>query len=170
MATNPNEVYYCNLNRVQELNDRIHRRNLPSQPLETQYIGRPSRTRQVIFPMIDSRAPSQVQRIYHKPFDMEKAFNPGTNASYSGYRVDDESSLINIKMPLQNCGQNKYVPNTNSDMYNNTYLTKTSVNQQNPHYLLNKKEFFNPNNPNNCNLGYNLFNNDIRQQIKDIKF
>ena len=34
-------LYYCNLNRASELNERISSRNVPSNPLQAQFSGRP---------------------------------------------------------------------------------------------------------------------------------
>ena len=169
MGTNLQDVYYCNLNRVEELNNRLNNRLLPSNQLETQYFNRPARTRQVIFPMIDNRKQTRVQRLNAPTYNNQKMFTPGNLAPYSGYSIDADTRLKNIPIPLQKCSQSTYVPNANSDLYMNSYLVdKHVVKMNNPHGLLQKEEVFSEKNANRCNLGNDIFNNHIRQQIKSI--
>ena len=53
-------------------------------------------------------------------------------------------------------------------MFNSAYLVK-GRNEVMSHNLLFREQSFNPFNPNNCNLGHKLFNNHIRQQIKNVE-
>ena len=50
-----NNVYICQQERTQELNDRIMDRNQPSIKMNNVYDPRPAETRRVIFPGIDTR-------------------------------------------------------------------------------------------------------------------
>ena len=54
-------------------------------------------------------------------------------------------------------------------MYNANYLIPSSKPVTMTNKLLFKKEEFNPFNPNECNLGFKLFDNHTRQQTKNIK-
>jgi hypothetical protein len=67
---------------------------------------------------------------------------------------------------LQNCDQSKWIPASNSDLYQVQAVGRQET-QTFP--LLFKEERFAPFNPNTCNLGKQLFNNSIRVQIKDVK-
>ena len=55
-------------------------------------------------------------------------------------------------------------------MFCNKYLTQNHppVNMGS-HGLLFKEEQFNSFNPNTCNLGHMVFNNDMRQQIRNVE-
>ena len=41
-------VYYCNLERVQQLSDRMYERNIPSEPLKPELSPRP-RTNEIYY-------------------------------------------------------------------------------------------------------------------------
>ena len=51
-----NGVYYCNNERVDELNERIASRNIPSQKLQAQFDVRPVSTKYAMMPILDRRA------------------------------------------------------------------------------------------------------------------
>ena len=74
--------------------------------------------------------------------------------------VDVETRLHNTIFPLQACPQAKYFPGTSSDMYNSQYLTHTNKPVHMTNQLLFNQERFNSFNPNMCNTGYKLFNNN----------
>ena len=103
-----------------------------------------------------------------KPADSDQI---GQSAPYEGYskNVDVESVLHNSFHPTQKCVQSKYIPNSRSDMYNANYLIPASNPVRMTNNLLFKKTQFNAFNPNQCNLGYKVFNNHIRVQTKNIK-
>jgi hypothetical protein len=172
MGTNLHDVYYCQMNRNQELNNRIYSRNIPSRQMDSSYFARPVNTYGTIMPFIDNHKKSSVKKATFANYDVGKIFNPGQSAPYNGYskNVDIESSLHNSFFPAQNCGQNKHIPGTNSDMFHNNYLTKTDKSVKMTNKLLFKQERFNSFNPNSCNLGYKMFNNFTDQQIKDVKY
>lgn len=179
-------VYYCNNYRLDEINKKIAQRNLPSQPLQTQFDPRPVETRFILKPGIDYRKETHMPILNRGSYNMKNQFNPGTsNPPFSGYanNVDTESNLRDIFMSNQKwCAQNDYIPSSKSDLYNSQYFNEVINNDniQNIHQinkndkirdhslLFNNEMEFNRFNPNPCNLGFNLFNNHTRQQLKDI--
>ena len=62
---------------------------------------------------------------------------------YDGYsrNVDVESRLHNSFHPLQKCVQGKYIPGTNSDMFNSNYLIPTTKPVKMTNNLLFKRKF-----------------------------
>ena len=171
MGTNLHDVYYCGQYRTKELSDRLYDRNIPSRHMGAAYFGRPVTTYGVTFPNIDCVKASTVEKANFPIYCQHSMFNPGQAAPYNGFakNVDVESQLHNSFMPLQKAPQSKYIPASSSDMFNADYLTQTKKPTDVKHYLLFEQYNFNPYNPNSCNLGYKVFNNHIRQQIKDVK-
>ena len=171
MGTNLKDVYYCQQERTQELSDRIYSRNMPSHQMGAAYFARPVDTYATVLPVIDCRKPATVTKAHFPVYNQGNVFNPGQGAPYNGYsrNVDVESRLHNSFAPLQHCAQGKYIPGTKSDMYCNKYLTMghKPVNMRS-HDLLFRQEQFSAFNPNSCNLGHKVFNNFMRQQIKDV--
>ena len=149
------------------INHPISQRNIPSKTLESAYICHPASTRKVLMPMIDCRKESSVKKSIHSIYHPSKTFHPGQSAPYNGYAqsVDHESLLFNRFAPLQRGGQHDYVPSSKSGLYK---TQDYSNNEPTTFKHLNKKEFFNPFNPNKCNLAKNMFQNHTRQQTKDL--
>jgi len=170
MGTNLKDVYYCQMNRNTELSNRMSNRNIPSHQIGSAYFARPVDTYATVFPMLDCHKPATVTKAAFPIYNQERIFNPGQSAPYNGFasNVDVESRLHNSFAPLQKCAQGKYIPSSNSDMFNSNYLVK-GRNEVMSHNLLFREQSFNPFNPNNCNLGHKLFNNHIRQQIKNVE-
>jgi hypothetical protein len=145
----------------------IAKRNIPSSNLDTAYITRPTSTRKIIMPIIDCRKTSSVEKNIFSIYHPSKKFNPGQSAPYSGYasHIDHESTLFNRFAPLQKGGKHTYVPNSKSELYKeHNYSNGQSIQFKE----LNKKEIFNPFDPNKCNLANNMFQNHTRQQTKDL--
>jgi len=74
-------VYYCNLERVQQLSDRMYERNIPSEPLKPEISPRPEQTKFTILgktppPLPESQQPCPPQKSYAN-FMPSKIFNPG---------------------------------------------------------------------------------------------
>lgn len=171
MGTNLHDVYYCQMNRNQELSNRMYERNIPSHQMGQAYFARPVDTYATIFPMLDCHKPATVVKAKFPPYCQQKVFNPGSGAPYDGYskNVDVESALHNSFHPRQKCVQGKYIPSSKSDMFNSNYLVPTTKPVEMTNQLLFKQEEFSPFNPNQCNLGHKMFYNHIRQQTKNIK-
>jgi len=166
-----NEVRICNINRTHDLDKRIEKRFYPEKALQMEYSVRPTKTRQVLFPILDCHKPSTVNKAEFPEYNQQLMFNPGQSAPYEGYsnNVDVESKLHNSFHPTQKCVQSKYIPSSRSDMYNANYLIPASNPVRMTNNLLFKKTQFNSFNPNQCNLGHKVFNNHIRIQTKNIE-
>ena len=97
------DVYFCQMDRTEELSKRMANRNIPDTQLDTAYFSRPSSTRFVKFPTVDNRKKSTIEKAIMKEFSVETSFNPGTSAPFSGYQknVDVENKLIeeNVEFP-----------------------------------------------------------------------
>lgn len=170
MGSNLHDVYYCQMSRTQELSDRMYNRNIPTQQMEQSYFPRPVDTYCTKFGILDCHKTTTVKKAEFPQYNQHGMFNPGSGAPYEGYsnNVDVESALHNSFHPLQKCVQGKYIPGTQSDMFHSKYLTHTSKPVTITNHLLFKKEHFMPMNPNQCNLGHKVFNNHIRQQMKNV--
>ena len=79
-------VYQCNLDRSNELNERIYERNVPSSTLQPQFGIRPVATKYEILPIFDRRMPPTVPIKHELPYNIQSTFNPGTSqAPWSGF-------------------------------------------------------------------------------------
>ena len=163
----------CYQNRTQELSDRIYKRNVPNVPLSMNYDPRPVSTKFVQFPIVDCRLPSMVP-CQRRPVYNNRVMFAGSSTSlpFNGYQnnIDTESKLKDIIFPIQSCPQAKFIPSSGSDLYNTQYLTPNIPTVKMTNNLLFKQESFAPFNPNTCNIGKNIFNNNTRVQVKDCKF
>jgi len=146
-------------------------RNMPSQPLQPYLDARPVLTKYSIMPIVDPRKKSNVQLVQQATFTPESAFNPGNDfGPWSGYasNVNHESELRNQIFALQSCSQATYIPSSNSSLYDVKW--KNSTTQFQPFPDLFKNEEFSPVNPNPDpnKIGFALFNNATRQQVRDL--
>ena len=153
-------------------NHRIYDRNIPSQPLQTYIDARPVLTKYSIMPIVDPRKRESVPFRVDPTFSTDTVFNPGNDfGPWSGYasNVNKESELKNIIFALQECSQATYIPSSKSDLYNVTWKPAVSQTQQPFPELFRSERFnnFNPN-PNSDVIGFSLFNNSTRQQLKDV--
>ena len=168
-----NGLIYNGQERLDEIDNRIMSRNIPSSDLERVYDPRPSHTRRRFYPTIDKQGYNSALP-KHGIYNQNNVFNPGTSAPYSGYAkfIDSENSLKNIFHPLQKGSiQGKFVPSSNSDMYkvNMGNSLGSNKNNENKHSLLFKDyNKFNEYNPNTNNLGFETFNNHTRQQRRNL--
>ena len=162
-------VYYCNQQRIQELNNRISDRNIPSKSLQMVFDPAQVPTRYVRFPALDCRLPSTVPIKKFPPYNQMSQFNPGTSAPYSGYAtyIDQDSRLKDIFMATQKGNaQSQYIPSSNSDMYRVNVTTTNPIPMTNQGLFYN--ESFSPFNPNPRNLGDKVLYNHTRQQVKNL--
>ncbi len=165
-----NGVFYCNQKRTQELSDRMYSRNLSSAQVKMQYSIRSVPTRYVQMPILDCHKPATVPCQQKPIYNTDTMFMPSNTLPFNGYQanVDVETKLHNTIFPLQACPQAKYIPGTNSDMFNSNYLTTATKPVYMTNQLLFNQQKFNPFNPNMCNTGHKLFNNHTRVQIRDL--
>jgi hypothetical protein len=162
-------IYYCNLERSDELNKRIASRNIPSGPLQPQFDIRPLSTKYELLPIFDRRMKPTVPLKCEPTYNIGHTFNPGTaQAPWSGFaaNINHESQLRNQFFALQNSAQSTYVPSANSDMYQVTVDGSPTVLQPFPSLFI--QPILAPFNPNLCNMGQNLFDNCTRQQVKSL--
>jgi hypothetical protein len=165
----PQKPNMVNINRLEDINERISERNLPSSFLQQQFSMRPVATKYSIMPILDTRVKATVPIIYKQPFSIGSTFNPGSSAPFSGFssQVNDESRLRNQFFALQRCEQSEYVPASNSDMY---MIRVTGGEREEPHLF--PRLFEEPEmeafNPNSMNIGRNFFENNTRVQMKDL--
>ncbi len=162
------DTFYCQQNRTEELSKRMFSINVPDINMETAYFDRPAHTRKITMPIIDCK--KKDNGAFFSTYNTT-SFNPGTSAPFSGYatNVDTESDLFSRNDKLEDCDQYTYVPDSSSDLYENRYLIGgKKVN--NPHKELEAGNDFKNFNPNQCQLGRQMFDNHTRQQRMDIKF
>jgi len=164
-----NGIYQCNLDRSNELNQRIYERNVPSSTLQPQFGIRPVATKYEMLPIFDRRMPATVPIKQELPYNIEATFNPGSaQAPWSGFaeNVNNESRLRNQFFANQTNGQAAYVPSSTSDMYKVNINSTIKVNQ--PFPSLFKDSALAPFNPDENNIAINVFDNCTRQQVKNI--
>ena len=165
-----NGVLICQQQRTQELNDRIYKRNIPTNPVQMQYDPRSVSTKFVHMPTLDCHPVSDIPCDKQPVYNTEKMFTPSNSLPFSGYQanVDTETRLRDTIFPLQSCPQARFIPSSKSDMFNSSYLTQREKVDPMTNTLLFKKETFSQFNPNNCKTGYKLFNNHTRVQIRNL--
>jgi hypothetical protein len=151
---------------------RTYSRNIPSQPLQPYLDFRPVLTKYSTMPIVDPRKPVKTPLIQRATYTPESVYNPGNDfGPWSGYasNVNHESDLRNQIFALQNCSQAVYVPSSKSSLYQVKWENQGNIVSQ-PFPDLFKQEKFCPTNPNphSNKIGYALFNNATRQQLKDL--
>jgi len=157
-TTNTNNL--CDLERTEELNNRIFNRNTPFVSLQPVFDIKSQSTKYVKLPIIDNNNDNTNNNI-------NDIFSGNKNrwTEYSS-NVNKESCLRNQIYPLNNSTVSHYVPDSKSDLYNNTINNNHHENQ--PFKDLFTQQTFNSFNPNVANLGQNILNNHTRQQLKDL--
>ena len=106
-----------NIDYDNELNKRLEFRNIPSAPLQPLYDIRPVSTKYIMFQTSDPRNQIIPQYVY----DPRQTFNPGDRAPVDYYikNIDVETKLRSQFFALQNSPQAVFVPELNSQLYNN---------------------------------------------------
>ena len=170
MGENLHDVYYCQMERTTELSNRMYDRNIPSHQMGMAYFARPVDTYATVMPVLDCHKKSTVEKASFPIYNQRLIFNPGSGAPYNGFasNVDVETVLHGTTRTLQKCSQREYVPMSNSDLYKPGHIINNKPVRMTNNGLF-KKERFNSFNPNKCNLGHKLFNNHMRQQMKNVE-
>jgi hypothetical protein len=155
-----------NLEKTNYINLEILKRNIPSHPLQPYLSVAPISTKYQVLPLFNLRKESSFSVEQKPTFNPNITFNPGTRKApnWATY-VNVESELRNQVYAISKGSENLYVPSSNSDLYYYNFETKPTT--YNPHNSLFLKETFNDFNPNPNNLGYELFGNCTRQQLKE---
>lgn len=157
----------CNRDIHNQTNKRIYERNIPSHKLQPYLNVRPVLTKYSILPIVDPRRKLNVSMEQLPTYNSNITFNPGNNKGpWSGFssNINLESELRNQFFALQKSNQAVYVPSSTSDLYQNKINIKQ---EENPFKLLFKEEIFENFNPNEENVGKQLFLNNTRMQYKD---
>lgn len=153
------------------INQNIYQRNIPSENMQVSLPQRSVSTKYAHFPILDSRRESNVLLNYARPYDNNQMFFPGTRKPhFCGFaqNVDLESNLRNQFFALQKADQANYVPNSNSNMYEN-HINFTTTNKNLDNELLFNNEDFDNFNPNLSNkIGNEIFLNSTRVQLKNL--
>ena len=157
--------------RQQTVYLRSYARNIPSKPLQPYLDARPVLTKYSILPVIDPRKSVETPLVQQATYTPESVFNPGNDfGPWSGYasNVNHESELRNQIFALQSCSQATYVPSSKSSLYQTNWKNQNKPVQPFPDLF--KNEQFCPSNPNPNpdKIGFALFNNATRQQVKDL--
>jgi hypothetical protein len=154
------------------MSQRAFSRNQPSQQLQPYLSARPVLTKYSIMPIVDPRKEIHTPLIQRATYNPKQIFNPGNDfGPWSGYasNINDESELRNQVYALQRSSQAVYVPSSESSLYTMTWKNNNVPHQPFPNLFVEEK--FGPDNKNvhSDTVGFALFNNATRQQIKNVK-
>lgn len=147
--------YFCNLERTEELNERILSRNIPINFYYPVFENKPECTKYQKFPTVNAIKNENIKMGYKTKW-----------TEYSS-NINKESCLRNQIYPRSNCTNSHYIPSSNSDLYTNHIYNGNNSNDcfSNLYQEVN----FNSNMNNNLgDLGNDKFNNHTRQQLKNL--
>lgn len=168
------------LDRSNFMNTEISKRNIPSGFIQPYIDIKPVSTKFMVMPSHNLRNPSFFGLEEGKKqittegvngttvFNIEHTFNPGNKKppNWANY-VNVESELRNQIFALQKGERHVYVPEHTSSLYYHNFKNNNVQNQ--PHEKLFITESFENFNPNPHNLGFQIFNNNTRVQLKEAK-
>jgi hypothetical protein len=150
---------------------RSYMRHIPSHQLQPYLNSRPVSTKYNIMPFVDGRKELEVPLVQQATYSQTSQFNPGNSRGpWSGYasNINHESELRNQFFALQRSSQASYIPSSKSNLYDVKWKNKETHETPFPN-LFSVQEFFPFDaNPNADIIGYALFNNATRQQLKDL--
>lgn len=153
--------------RTNTMNERSYIRNVPSEALQPYLDSRPVSTKFTRMPIVSSEKKSSVPLKQVSTFDPHTIFNPGnTKSPWSGFNANNESILRNQIYAIQDCSQAAFVPSSKSDLYQ-VHWKQTELLQPFPD-LFQTQTFPVNSFEHSQHVGYALFNNATRQQIKDL--
>lgn len=164
-------VIMQNFEKNNLINEKIYERVIPSDELILNFDPRPVQTKYTHMPILDTLKNSTVMLKESNIFNPNDIFFPGNaKSNFRGFvdAIDKESSLRNQFFALQKSDQSKYIPSTQSNLYNNEVFQLT-LNEDLDNNLLFNEENFNNFNPNlNNKIGADRFNNSTRVQLKNL--
>jgi len=171
----PNNFYnitFNNYDKNNAINNELFNRHFPSNNLTMNFSCRPVNTKYTLMPTVHNVIKSVEPIKNYNVFDSNKTFFPGTrNPHFCGFasNVDTESTLRSQFFALQKADQARYIPSTNSDLYENNIEQLPQKVNLDATLLFNETKFddFNPNLSNL--IGHELFYNSTRVQLKDLK-
>ena len=171
-----NFIKICNIDN--QINNDIYQRNFPDKPLQPLFTPTPNATRYRRFPITNNNITSDLvnsNKTKCKTFDdfsLKTNFNPGTSApiDYFLRSIDLETSLRNQHIRKHKYNENCWVPDSHNQLYKNYNPGNTSMADGSiDPFLVNNQHFceFNPN-INDNKIGYELFHNHTRNQLRNI--
>lgn len=167
MSASP--VKLNNQSDVEEINSRIFRRNIPSSNNLKQYpiTALSFRATPTKYQTMET---SMAQNSKNSIIDINNSLL--STKPVQTFDVNDESYLRNQFFALQSCPQAYCIPDSTSELYNyrvDSNIKPDNVSAQYPH-LFREESFgyFNPN-PHSSTVGFSVFNNHTRNQMKNIQ-
>lgn len=147
--------YLCNLERTEELNERLFDRNRPISYLNPVFEQRSQNTKYQKYPIT-------------KPIENE-SIKMGYKTKWTEFasNVNNESVLRNQLYPRSNSTSSQYIPASSSDLYNKQSIEEQNEIQPFPH-LFEQSKFNNTELGDLGKLGRYNFYNHTRQQLKNM--
>ena len=147
--------YFCNLERTEELNERLFNRNVPITYYNPVFEARSQSTKYQKYPITKCIENNEIKM--------------GYNTKWSDYvsNVNNESALRNQVFPISNSLTNHYVPSSSSELYNKPKLGEENIKQEFP-YLFEENKFDSTDMGFLGNMSKDNFYNHTRQQMKNI--
>ena len=161
-------TYYCYEGSRYQINNEIFGRNLPNEIVYGKFDPRPAQTRYAKMPIFDCFKQSSVPLKKNRIYNSSHTYLPTKKAPFSGFadNVDIETLLRNSILPLQVAPRSKYIPSSKSELFQTKITNSRPVKMS--HLKLFKEERFNYENKNKCKLGWKVFNNHTKNQIKNL--
>lgn len=163
-----------NIDRVDEINERLNSRKQSDTMLEAVFDPRPTGTRGGMMPVITTKTQSNEQFYGYTDYNVSKNFAPATRtAPFRGFaeNINEESELRNQIFALQRSEKGLYVPQSFGDLYMVNVPEKELTQQEQQHFYpgLFKQEQFSRFDPGSRYDTKKMFNNDTNQALKDSK-
>ena len=147
--------YFCNLERTEELNNRIFERNITMKHYNPVFERQPQSTKYQKFPIT-------------QPFiNDEITIGHGTKWTEYSENVNRESVLRNQLYPRSNSTSSHYIPSSESELYNREIIENPNS-VESFQYLFKEQQFNNTDIGILGKIGNDNFNNATRQQLKNI--
>tara|TARA_Y100000389_G_scaffold37620_1_gene31957 strand:- start:2161 stop:2670 length:510 start_codon:yes stop_codon:yes gene_type:complete len=157
-----------NFEKQNHINNSIINRQITENNLEPNIDFRPIPTKYTHFNVFGNL--QERTHIKYRDYDITSMYNTGNRKShFSGFsnNIEDESILQNRIYALQKDERSVYVPDTNSDLYNEYKPNTINTNIDIDRYRVFNNLEFNSHNPNYSNkIGNDYFNNCTRIQLK----
>tara|TARA_B100001758_G_scaffold247910_1_gene268434 strand:+ start:9113 stop:9607 length:495 start_codon:yes stop_codon:yes gene_type:complete len=153
-----------NIQRDNELNERIKQRNMIYVNTNINLGNRPESTKYGYKPIIDRPVSQKVPIERTETFNVNTHFLPGNRQGpWDGFatHIHDESRLRNLFFANTLCQQGLYIPSSNSDLYKSPKITGRKHETQKFPYLFNTPQLHKENKP--LYKENKVFNNNSRQ-------
>jgi hypothetical protein len=161
-------IQYQNLERLQEIDERVLSRFVPDRPLPPNFSPRPAMTKYALFPMLDNRMPATVaiQPNFCSAAGSGPMMERGPVAGFQ-CKVDIETELRNQVYALQkNVDQTAYVPSSTSTLFQVKAVGGLGTGENALHPLLFQQFAFEPTLPVLDGVGDELLHNSTRAQLR----